>query len=74
MGQDGDRKSFLVEQAVTPESVADLVVDIMRRETFLVLPHPEVADYMVRKAGDPDRWLGGMRKLKAKADAIRTGE
>ena len=30
-----------------------------------MLPHPEVADYMKRKADDVDRWLGGMRKFQA---------
>ena len=28
--------------------------------------HPVVATYMQRKAGDYDRWLGGMRRLRAK--------
>ena len=31
---------------------------------FFVLPHREVADYMAPKATDPERWLGGMRKLQ----------
>ena len=35
-----------------------------RDERFLILPHPEVAEYMRRKAADPDRWLAGMRKLQ----------
>jgi hypothetical protein len=29
---------------------------------------------MQRKASDVDRWLGGMRKLRAKAEAIRKGD
>ena len=32
----------------------------------LILPHAEVLTYMQRKAGDYDRWLGGMRRLRAK--------
>jgi len=71
MGRDGERKSFLNEGAVTPEQVADDVVRAMHEERFLVLPHPEVLDYVRRKADDVDRWLGGMRKLRAKAEAIR---
>lgn len=49
-----------------PEEVAAVVVGAIRDETFLVLPHPEVRDYMVRKATDRERWLAGMRKLQAR--------
>ena len=31
---------------VSPEQVADDVVEAMRDERFLVLPHPEVLDYL----------------------------
>lgn len=73
MGADGARKSFLVEQAITPEQVADDVVQAMRDERFLVLPHPEVLNYLRGKTADVDRWLGGMRRLRAKAEAVRQG-
>jgi NAD(P)-dependent dehydrogenase (short-subunit alcohol dehydrogenase family) len=73
LGTEGDRKSFLLEGSVSAEQVADDVIAAMRAERFLVLPHPEVHDYMQRKATDVDRWLGGMRRLRAKAQAIRSG-
>jgi NAD(P)-dependent dehydrogenase (short-subunit alcohol dehydrogenase family) len=71
LGKDGDRKSFLNDGSVSAEQVADDVIAAMRDERFLVLPHPEVHDFMQRKAADVDRWLGGMRRLRAKAQAIR---
>ena len=49
-----------------PEEVAAAVVETLRSERFLVLPHPEVLTYWQRKAGDYDRWLAGMRKLQAR--------
>ena len=49
-----------------PEEVADVVVEGIRSERFLILPHPEVEQYFQRKANDYDRWLGGMRRLQAK--------
>jgi NAD(P)-dependent dehydrogenase (short-subunit alcohol dehydrogenase family) len=71
MGTQGDRRSFLLDAAVSADQVADDVVQAMRDERFLVLPHPEVLDYVRGKANDVDRWLAGMRRLRAKADAIR---
>lgn len=50
-----------------PDEVADAVLEAIEQERFFVLPHPEVADYMVRKATDTDRWLRGMRKLRARS-------
>jgi NAD(P)-dependent dehydrogenase (short-subunit alcohol dehydrogenase family) len=49
-----------------PDDVADIVVDAIAAERFLILPHPEVHDYTVLKAQDPERWLAGMRKLQAR--------
>ena len=50
-----------------PEQVADVVVDGLRAERFLILPHPEVLTFFQRKADDYDRWLAGMRRLQARA-------
>lgn len=54
---------FLADGAVEPDQVADDVVRGIEEERFLILPHPEVAEYARRKAADPDRWLRGMRRL-----------
>lgn len=56
---------FLTANALEPEAVADVVLQGLADERFLILPHPEVADYFRRKAGDYDRWLKGMRRLRA---------
>jgi NAD(P)-dependent dehydrogenase (short-subunit alcohol dehydrogenase family) len=55
---------FLIDGAVEPERVADDVVAALGEERFLVLPHPEVAEFARRRATDPERWLRGMRKIK----------
>ncbi len=54
----------LTPDMITPEEVADAVVAGLRREEFLILPHPEVREYFQRKAQDYDRWLRGMRRLR----------
>ena len=58
-------RAFLMDSALEPEQVVDEVVNGLAEERFLILPHPDVAEYFRRKAGDYDRWLRGMRKLRA---------
>jgi NAD(P)-dependent dehydrogenase (short-subunit alcohol dehydrogenase family) len=58
-------RSFLLDSALEPEQVAGEVVKGLADERFLILPHPEVAEYFRRKATDYDRWLRGMRRLRA---------
>ena len=53
-----------VDGMIEPEQAADAVVEALREERFLVLPHPQVAEYIRRKASDYDRWLHGMRRLQ----------
>lgn len=65
LGPSGNRKSFLSEGSVSPEHVAGCVMEAIESERFLILPHPEVAKYERRKSADRDRWLGGMRRLRA---------
>lgn len=52
-----------------PEEVAAAVVEGLRAERFLILPHPEVQTFFARKADDYDRWLAGMRRLQARVSA-----
>jgi NAD(P)-dependent dehydrogenase (short-subunit alcohol dehydrogenase family) len=56
---------FLTDNALEPEAVAEIVLQGIRDEKFLILPHPEVADYFHRKVDDYDRWLKGMRRMRA---------
>src|SRR3954453_8891120 len=66
---DGGKKAADVVKAagnvIEPEQVADVVVEALREERFLILPHPEVLTYLQRKTSDYDRWLAGMRRLQA---------
>jgi NAD(P)-dependent dehydrogenase (short-subunit alcohol dehydrogenase family) len=65
LAQEGER-NFLTAGALDPEQVADAVVEAIRDERFLILPHPEVGEFFQRKAADYDRWLRGMRRLRAR--------
>ena len=63
--QEGER-NFLTAGALEPAQVAQSVVEAIRDERFLILPHPEVDEFFRRKAADYDRWLRGMRRLREK--------
>jgi len=65
LAQEGER-NFLTAGALDPEQVAGAVVEAIRDERFLILPHPEVGEFFRRKAADYDRWLRGMRRLRAR--------
>ena len=58
---------LLAEQLLDPEEVAEAVVAGIRAESFLILPHPRVADHMALKGAQPERWLNGMRRLVRQA-------
>jgi NAD(P)-dependent dehydrogenase (short-subunit alcohol dehydrogenase family) len=58
--------ALLGPTAIEPEDVAQAVVDGLRAEQFLILPHPEVREYFRRKGDDYDRWLKGMRRLQSR--------
>ncbi|MFP4450333.1 MAG: SDR family oxidoreductase [Rhodosalinus sp.] len=47
-----------------PAAVAQAALDGLRAERFLILPHPQVADYMQHKARDTDRWIAAMARLQ----------
>jgi len=53
-----------VDGMIEADQVAADVIVAMEQERFLVLPHPQVKDYMQRKTADYDRWIGGMQRLK----------
>ena len=53
-----------IDGMMEPEELCETVVETLKAERFLVLPHPEVLTYIQRKANDYDRWIGGMRRLQ----------
>jgi NAD(P)-dependent dehydrogenase (short-subunit alcohol dehydrogenase family) len=51
---------------LSPEQVAQDALEGIEAETFLILPHKQVIDYMRKKTENYDRWIGGMAKIQAK--------
>jgi NAD(P)-dependent dehydrogenase (short-subunit alcohol dehydrogenase family) len=65
----GPMEELLVaDGALTPEEVAEMTWQALQDDRFLVLPHPQVADYYRRRAEDTDRWLRGMNRAQQHLD------
>ena len=58
-----------VDGMLEPDFLAEVVLQSVYDEEFLILPHPEVLTYMQRKTSDYERWLGGMRRFKQKRES-----
>ena len=57
---------YLHLHAITADDVAESVINGMREKQFLILPHPEVAEFFSLKTDDHDRWIRGMQRLRQK--------
>ena len=64
----GARVVAAAGEVLEPEDVAQAVVEGLRDERFLILPHPEVLEFFRRKGSDYDRWIAGMQRLQARIE------
>ena len=62
-----------VANVIEPQEVAEVTIEAMREERFLILPHPEVAKYMRNRGADHARWLAGMAELQAQLGGFGRG-
>ena len=58
-----------VDGMLEPDFLAEVVLQSVCDEEFLILPHPEVLTYMQRKTSDYERWLSGMRRFKQRRES-----
>ena len=54
-----------MDGVITPEECAVTIVNGIENETFMILPHQEVAEFYQHRALDPARWVNGMRRYRA---------
>ncbi|MDA7484861.1 SDR family NAD(P)-dependent oxidoreductase [Planktomarina temperata] len=66
LGYDDPGAAAPLPDVLSPKTAAQRIADAMEEERFLILPHPQVADYMAFKAMEPEKWLAAMRKLRAR--------
>lgn len=53
-----------VDGVLPAEEVATAALLGLARNEFLILPHPQVREYLQRKVAEYDRWLHGMRRFR----------
>jgi NAD(P)-dependent dehydrogenase (short-subunit alcohol dehydrogenase family) len=69
----GGPSAARVDGILMPDDVAKIILEAMEEERFLILSHPTVQEYTVRKTADRNRWLHGMRRLRDKTYGKRAG-
>jgi NAD(P)-dependent dehydrogenase (short-subunit alcohol dehydrogenase family) len=69
---DADKASAIIGggDVMAPERAAERVLDELLEDRFLILTHPEMHNFVVGKAQEPERWIRGMAKLWARAQAL----
>lgn len=65
MGGEAGKAVQSAGAVLEPDDVAQMVTDALAARRFMIHTHAEVTDYMKRKAGDIDRWIGGMQRFAA---------
>lgn len=71
LGGENNPNFFLVPDSITVEECAEAVVKDFETEQFLILPHTEVRQFIIKKAENRDRWLHSLRKIRTAVLAAR---
>jgi NAD(P)-dependent dehydrogenase (short-subunit alcohol dehydrogenase family) len=73
-GADGDaaKASAVIGggDVLAPEQAAERILEALQQDLFLILTHPEMHEFVVGKAENPERWIRGMAKLWSRAQAL----
>ena len=57
-------------EVLAPDVAARRIIEALHEDRFLILTHPEMQEFVVGKAENPDRWIRGMTKLWTRAQAL----
>jgi len=51
-----------------PDFLVEKIQEGIDKKQFLILPHPEVQNYIEKKSSNYDKWISGMARLKQKIE------
>jgi NAD(P)-dependent dehydrogenase (short-subunit alcohol dehydrogenase family) len=57
-------------QVLSADDAAARVIEGVREGRFLIYTHPEMRDFVIGKAEDPERWIRGMTRLWGRAQEL----
>ncbi|MFT4084018.1 MAG: SDR family oxidoreductase [Nocardioides sp.] len=66
------RELITADGALTPEQVSETTWQGLQDDRFLILPHPQCAEYYRNRAAHPDRWLASMNRLQQGLERAET--
>ena len=73
-GGDAAKASAIIGggEVMRPDEAATRILDAVVEDQFLILTHPDMREFVVGKAQDPERWIGGMTRLWSHAQTLLT--
>jgi len=57
-----------VDGMLEPNVLVEKIQEGIDKKQFLILPHPEVQNYIDKKSSNYDKWISGMARLKQKIE------
>ena len=57
-----------VDGMLEPDVLVEKIQEGIDKKQFLILPHPEVQNYIDKKSSNYDKWISGMARLKQKIE------
>ena len=57
-----------VDGMLEPDFLVEKIQEGIDKKQFLILPHPEVQNYIDKKSSNYDKWISGMARLKQKIE------
>lgn len=53
-----------MKDVLTPDDCAKVILNGIDNEDFMIMPHPQVLDFIANRSADPDAWIEGMRRYR----------
>ncbi|MEO5723777.1 MAG: SDR family oxidoreductase [Ilumatobacteraceae bacterium] len=71
-GGDADKANAIIGGGgvLAPDEAAARIVSAVTEGRFLIYTHPEMQEFVIGKAQNPERWIRGMTKLWARAQEL----